>query len=193
MRQSHVIISDTAKDSGGYIYASILHSLAPDSTRTILGYGASGDVWLATEKGEVDGNCNVWNSMKSQRPQWFSQHQANILLQFIKVKHRDLQDVPTLFEFATSDDEKKALDFLTAAEAISRSVAGPPCIPADRPEALRQAFMATMKDPELIEAAKTAQPELAPVSGEAAANVAAHITNSPQDAIDLAKKMIDIE
>ena len=193
LRQSSVIIGDTSKDSGGYIYASILHSLAPDNTRTILGYATSGDVWLAMEKGEVDGNCNVWSSMKSQRSQWFSEHKANILLQFSKVKHPELQNVPTVFEFATSDDQKKALDFLTASDAISRPVVAPLGIPDDRAKALRNAFMATMKDPDLIAAAKKEQLDLAPLDGEATAKIAADIADSPKDAIDLGKKMIGIE
>jgi tripartite-type tricarboxylate transporter receptor subunit TctC len=145
------------------------------------------------EKGEVVGNCNVWSSMKSQRPQWFTEHKANILVQFSKVKHPELQNVPTVFEFATSDDQKKALNFLMAAEAISRPVAGPPGIPADRAKALRGAFMATMKDPEFIAAAEKARLELAPVDGEQAAGIAKDIANSPPAAINLAKRMIDIE
>jgi len=72
-------------------------------------------------------------------------------------------------------------------------VVGPPGIPADRAKALREAFMATMKDPALIETANTEHMELAPVGGEEAAEIAASIANSPKDAIELAKKMIDIE
>ena len=193
LRKTQLIVGDTSKNSGGYIYASILHSLAPDNTRTILGYGASGDVWLAMEKGEVDANCNVWSSMKSQRPQWFSEHKANILVQFSQIKHPDLPDVPTVFEFAKTEDQKKALNFLMAAEAISRPVAGPPGMPADRTKALRDAFMATMKDPEFIAAASKAQMELAPVDGQQAAKIAAAIASTPTDAVELAKKMIDIE
>jgi len=193
LRKTKIVVGDTSKNSGGYIYASILHSLAPDNTRTILGYGSSGDVWLAMEKGEVDANCNVWSSMKSQRPQWFSEHKANILVQFSQIKHPDLPNVPTVFEFAKTDDQKKALNFLMAAEAISRPIAGPLGIPADRAKALQDAFMATMKDPELIAAATKAKMELAPVDGPHAAKIAADIANSPQATIDLAKKMINIE
>jgi tripartite-type tricarboxylate transporter receptor subunit TctC len=191
--KSQLIVGDTSKNSGGYIYASILHSLAPENTRTILGYGASGDVWLAMEKGEVDANCNVWSSMKSQRPQWFSEHKANILLQFTQVKHPDLPDVPTVFEFAKTEEQKKALNFLMAAEAIARPIAGPLGIPADRAKALQDAFMATMKDPEFIAAAKKAQMDLAPVDGPHAAAIAKAIDETPRDAIELGKKMMDSE
>jgi tripartite-type tricarboxylate transporter receptor subunit TctC len=193
LRKTQIVVGDTSKNSGGYIYASILHSLAPDSTRTILGYGTSGDVWLAMEKGEVDANCNVWSSMKSQRAEWFRDKKANVLVQFSKVKHPDLQDVPTVFEFATTEDQKKALNFLMASEAISRPVVGPPGMNPARTAALQKAFMGTMKDPELIEAAEKAQMELNPIGGSGAAAIAKEINDSPADAINLAKKMIDIE
>jgi tripartite-type tricarboxylate transporter receptor subunit TctC len=193
LRQNQIIVGDTSKNSGGYIYASILHSLAPDNTRTILGYSTSGDVWLAMEKGEVDANCNVWSSMKSQRAEWFRDKKAYVLVQFSQVKHPDLPDVPLVFDIAKTDDQKKALNFLMAAEAIARPIAGPPGMNPERTKALRVAFNATMKDPEFLATAEKAQMELNPVDGDGAAKIARDIKNAPNDAIELAKKMIDIE
>jgi tripartite-type tricarboxylate transporter receptor subunit TctC len=193
LRKTQIIVGDTSKNSGGYIYASILHSLAPDSTRTILGYATSGDVWLAMEKGEVDANCNVWSSMKSQRAEWFRDNKAYVLVQFAKHKHPDLPDVPLVFDIATNPDQKKALDFLMAAEAIARPIAGPPGMNPERTRAVRAAFDATMKDPELIAAADKAQMELDYVSAEDAAKIAQSIAATPADAVASAKKMIDID
>jgi tripartite-type tricarboxylate transporter receptor subunit TctC len=192
LRRSHVTIGDTSTNSGGYLYASILHSLAPANTRMVLGYATSGDVWLAMENGEVDGNCNVWSGMKSLRPHWFADHKANVLLQFTRVKEPELPDVPTVFEFATSDDQREALDFLTASDAISRPLVAPPGIPADRADALRKAFMETMNDPGLIAEAKTEKLDLAPLDGEAAAKIASAIAHSPKRAVDLAKAMVGL-
>jgi len=193
LRKTQIIVGDTSKNSGGYIYASILHSLAPDNTRTILGYATSGDVWLAMEKGEVDANCNVWSSMKSQRAEWFRDKKANILVQFSNHKHPDLPNVPLVFDIATTADQKKALDFLMASEAIARPIAGPPGMHAERAKALRAAFEATMKDPEFIATAQKAQMELDFVSGEDAAKIARDIASSPEESVQLAKKMIDID
>jgi tripartite-type tricarboxylate transporter receptor subunit TctC len=193
LRRTQIVVGDTSKNSGGYIYASILHSLAPESTRTILGYGTSGDVWLAMEKGEVDANCNVWSSMKSQRAEWFRDKKANVLVQFAKRKHPDLPDVPTVFDFAKTADQRKALDFLIASEAIARPIIGPPGMHAERAKALRAAFAATLKDPELVATAQKAQMELDFVSGEDAAQIARDIAASPKESVDLAKKMIDID
>jgi tripartite-type tricarboxylate transporter receptor subunit TctC len=193
LRKTQIVVGDTSKNSGGYIYASILHSLAPDSTRTILGYATSGDVWLAMERGEVDANCNVWSSMKSQRAEWFRDKKAFVLVQFAKRKHPDLPDAPLVFDMATRPDQKKALDFLMAAEAIARPIAGPPAMHPERTKALRAAFDATMKDPELIAAAQKAKMELDPVGAEEAADIAKSIAATPADAVASAKKMIDID
>jgi tripartite-type tricarboxylate transporter receptor subunit TctC len=193
LRKSQIVVGDTSKNSGGYIYASILHSLAPDNTRTILGYGTSGDVWLAMEKGEVDANCNVWSSMKSQRAEWFRDKKANILVQFSRTPHPDLKDVPLVFDVATTPDQKKALDFLMASESIARPVVGPPGMHPARAAALQKAFMETMKDPELIAVADKSQMELNPVDAAEAAKIARDINDAPADAVELAKKMIDIE
>jgi hypothetical protein len=50
-----------------------------------------------------------------------------------------------------------------------------------------------MKDPEFLATAEKAQMELNPVDGDGAAKIARDIKNAPNDAIELAKKMIDIE
>ena len=193
LRKGEIVLGDTSKNSGGYIYSSILHSLAPENTRTILGYGASGDVWLAMEKGEVDANCNVWSSMKSQRPHWFSEKKANVLVQFSKAAHPDLPTVPLVFDIATTADQKLALDFLMAAEAIARPIVGPPGMNPERAGALRQAFDRTMKDPEFIAAAEKAQLEINPVGGVAAAKIAGEIAAAAAASVELAKKMIDLD
>jgi tripartite-type tricarboxylate transporter receptor subunit TctC len=45
-------------------------------------------------------------------------------------------------------------------------IMAPPGVPADRVQALRRAFDATMKDPEFIAELKTSRVELGPMAGE---------------------------
>jgi hypothetical protein len=62
-------IGDTSKNSGGYIYTSILRSLSGDMAKMVLGYGTTGDIWLAIERGEVDG-MGYWtlSSLQAAQP-----------------------------------------------------------------------------------------------------------------------------
>lgn len=191
LKKTKVTLGDTSKNSGGYIYTSILRSMNPETTKLVLGYATTGDIWLAIERGEVDGNCTVLTSVQSQRPEWIPQKKINILVQFAETKHPDLPTVPTIFELVKSENEKKAINFLIASEAIGRPVIGPPGMVADRTAALRKAFVDTMKDPEFLEFARKAKMDIDVVPGEKAAKIAADIQNTPKEAVDLARKFMD--
>lgn len=191
LKKTKITLGDTSKNSGGYIYTSILRSMNPENTKLVLGYATTGDIWLATERGEVDGNCTVLTSLQSQRPDWLTQKKINILVQFAETKHDELPNVPTIFELITSENEKKAINFLIASEAIGRPVIGPPGMVTDRTEALRKAFLDTMKDPEFLAFAKKAKMDIDVVPADKAAKIAADIRNTPKDAVDLARKFMD--
>lgn len=191
LKKGKISLGDTSKNSGGYIYTSILRSMAPDNVKLVLGYATTGDIWLATERGELDGNCTVLTSLQSQRPEWIPQKKINVLVQFGQTRHAELPDVPTIFEVLTSEGEKKAVNFLTAAEAIGRPVIAPAGLAADRTAALRKAFLDTMKDSEFLAFAKKAKMDIDVVPGEKAAQIAADIQNTPKEAVDLARKLMD--
>lgn len=186
-----IILGDTSKNSGGYIYTSIMRSLSPQNVKLVLGYATTGAIWLAVERGEVDGNCTVVTSLQSQRPQWFTENKINMMVQFDAVKHRDLPDTPTIFELLTSENEKKAINFLIAAEAIGRPIIGPPGMEKMRTEAIRKAFLDTMKDPEFLAFAKQAKMDMDVVPADKAAQIAAEIATTPKEALDLARKFMD--
>ena len=182
-------VGDTSKNSGGYIYTSILRSLSNDMGKMVLGYATTGDIWLATERGEIDGNCTVLTSVQSQRPDWLPQKKINVVVQFAEKRHKDLPDVPTIFEIVKSENEQKAINFLIASEEIGRPIIGPPKM--ERADAIRKAFMDTMNDPEFIAFAEKSKMDMDPISGEKAAEIAAAIQNTPKEAVELARQLMD--
>lgn len=190
-KTDQVILGDTSKNSGGYIYTSIMRSLSPQNVKLVLGYATTGAIWLAVERRELDGNCTVLTSLQSQRPQWFTENKINMLVQFDKVKHRDLPDVPTIFDVLTSENEKKAINFLIAAEAIGRPIIGPPGMDKTRADAIRKAFLDTMKDPEFLAYAKQAKMDIDVQTAEQSLEIAGEIANTPKEALDLARKFME--
>jgi tripartite-type tricarboxylate transporter receptor subunit TctC len=193
LRAGKIVLADTAKNSGAYLYTSLLHNLFPKNTRMVMGYEGSSAIWLAMERGEVDANCNVWAAMKTQRPQWFANKKAAVLVQFSTTKHPDLADVPLISEIASSEDQKKALEFLTAADSIGRPIVGPPGMNHERALAIRAAFDAAMADPDLIAAAEQAQLELGAVNGEDAAKIANAISQVSDEVLAVVKKLVASE
>jgi len=186
-----ITLGETSRNSGGYIYTSIFRSLNPTTAKPVMGYRSTGDIWLAIERGELDGNCTLISSVRSQRSEWIAEQKIDVLVQFAETRHADLADVPTIFEVLTSENEKKAINFLIASEAIGRPVIAPPGLPADRTAALRKAFLDTMADPEFLAFVKKANMEISPVSGEKALEIVNEIRNTPESAVEMARALLE--
>ena len=63
-------------------------------------------------------------------------------------------------------------------------------MPADRVAALRDAFMATMKDPAFLAEADKAQLEITPISGEAVQKLVSEIYSTPPEVVKKAAELL---
>ena len=126
--------------------------------KIISGYTSSQLGLLAMEKGETDVAQTSWSTLQSTRPDWVRDKRVNILVQC--TFERVLPDVPTVLELARTPDDRALLAFYTSSSEIGRSFLGPPGMPADRVALLRQAFAATMQDPEFRAEIDKAKAEL---------------------------------
>lgn len=155
--------SGTADDTATM---NILSNVLGAKLRIITGYPGSSEMMLAMERGEVDGFCGVsWSSAKSRKPEWIAENKVNLLVQMAMEKHADLPDVPLVMDFAETEEERQILTLIFARQTMGRPFAAPPGVPAERVEALRAAFEATVRDPEFLKAAEEARLEINPVSG----------------------------
>ena len=90
------------------------------------------------------------------------------------------RDVPLVLDYAKTDEQKQILQLVLARQPLGRPFFAPPGIPADRADALRKAFMATMSDPQFLAAAQKSKLEINPLSGaDVAALVNVFTTVSP--------------
>jgi len=186
-----VVLGGTSKNSSGYLYSSIIRRLSPQNVTQVMGYEGTGAMALANERGEIDGNCGTYGGLKSSQPNWASEGKVKVLLQFVEKRHPELQDVQTVFDLVESEQERRAIRFLTAAERIGRPVVAPLGIPADRAVILRKAFLDTMQDSEFLAFVKQAKLDIDVVSGEEAAQIAASIVTTPPEAVELARKLME--
>jgi tripartite-type tricarboxylate transporter receptor subunit TctC len=79
---------------------------------------------------------------------------------------------------------------ILAANEIGRPIVATPGIPADRVKILREAFMKTVKDPELLDDAKKKRLELDPVSGEDLESLGKEIIAQPPEVVERMKKLL---
>jgi tripartite-type tricarboxylate transporter receptor subunit TctC len=93
-------------------------------------------------------------------------------------------------ELVKNDLHKQVLVFISADTAIARSIVTTPGVPADRVAALRKAFDAVMKDPELLKEAAKAKQDISPATGTDVQQIANSIVNTSPTVIAEAKKVI---
>jgi hypothetical protein len=103
------------------------------------------------ENGEVEAMPSpFWSSLKVQRPKWYPEGTVRVLFQYGAQPHPELKGVPFALDLLDNAADKILLTAASAPLGLGRPYAAPPGMPADRLAALREAMMATFKDPQFI-------------------------------------------
>jgi hypothetical protein len=156
----------------------------------VSGFRSSADVFLAMERSEVEGICESLDSVKQRRPDWLPKKTVNALLQAGAEAPPELNGVPNVMSLAKTADERKTLQFLYAGQDIGRPFVAPPDMPPERLKMLRDAFAATMKDPEFAADVKLNKFELDPVSGDELGTLIKNIYATPKPIIERVSNLI---
>jgi tripartite-type tricarboxylate transporter receptor subunit TctC len=185
-----LILGDTGPGTGTRSYPKALNELLGMKFRLVGGFPASSDVFLAMERGEVDGICESLDSIKIRRPDWIPSGKVAILFQGGAEPNPELKGVPFVRDLARTPEQKQAIEFLYAGQGIGRPFVAPPDLPAERLKMLRDAFNATMKDADFIAETKKSKLELEPEDGEHLAALIAKIYATPKPIVDKIANLI---
>jgi tripartite-type tricarboxylate transporter receptor subunit TctC len=165
LRKQELIVGTTGAGSGTYAYPKVLNGVLGTKFKLISGFPASSDVLLAMDRGEVEGVCESFASILAGRPDWIDKQKVNVLFQGGAEPNPRLQRVPFILDLAGNADEKQALEFLYASQGIGRPFVAPPGLPPDTLRMLRDAFDATMKDPDFLADAERLMFDIEPEDG----------------------------
>jgi tripartite-type tricarboxylate transporter receptor subunit TctC len=188
--ESELIIGNTGVGTGTYSYPRALNGMLGTKFKLISGFPSSSDVFLAMERGEVDGICESLDSVVGRRPDWIAGKKVNVLLQGGAMPNPVLGDVPFVVDLARDAEQKQAIEFLYAGQGIGRPFVAPPDLPADRLKLLRDAFNATMKDAEFIADVKKQKFDVEPEDGEHLAALIQKIYATPKPIVERIGELI---
>jgi tripartite-type tricarboxylate transporter receptor subunit TctC len=189
-KTKEVVVGATGRNSPTFIVPQALNVLLGTKFKMVLGYNGVADLNLAMERGEIQARGASWVSVIAQAPQYISDKKLKPLAVDGLTRDPQLPDVPTLLELAKTDEQKSAIQLISAAGEFSRAVFLPPEVPEDRVEALRKAFDQTMKDPEFLAEAEKLQLPIEPADGASLDKLAKQVVASPQGAVTLAKTLL---
>jgi tripartite-type tricarboxylate transporter receptor subunit TctC len=180
-----VPVGATGAPADSNIFPKLLNAVLGTKFKTVLGYPDSAAVGIAMERREIDGYCSfTWSAIKSARPQWVAEKQINVVLQLSLSKHPELLSVPLIMDLARDEADRQIFALAFGTQKMGRPAAAPPGVPADRADALRQAFSATMADAEFLEDARRSAVEVdGPISGVEVDAILRQIYATPKDVI----------
>jgi len=145
----------------------------------IPGYPGSAEQRIAIERGELDGDCGAWSSIPQE---WVAGNKIVPVIRSAPVVAPDMPPgVPYSIEIAPSERDRQVLHVLLASAQVGRPFIASQAVPAERIRILRDAFNATMKDPQFIAEAQKLRLPISPKTGEEALKIVEEIYATPDD------------
>jgi hypothetical protein len=174
-----------------YDYPALANNLFGFKFKIVTGYGATPKIHLAMESGEVHGTLANWSTLKAINQAWIDEKKVRILAQWALKKNPEVPDAPLFIDIAKTDAERAALRMMIARLEYGRPFFMPPDVPADRVNALRRAFDATMKDKDFLAEADRLKIEVDALTGEQVAELVKQVTATPADTVARVRKAME--
>src|SRR5215468_2806054 len=172
-------LSGTGAGSTVSIYPTVMNNVYGTKFKIIMGYKGSAEAQLAVERGEVEGHSTSWVAVKVGHPDWRPSKKISILAQFALTPHPDLKDIPTAVSLARNDEERQIVSTIMAAAEVGSAFFTTPGVPADRLNALRRAFDATMQEPEFLADVEKTRLTVSPMKGEDLQRLVKQVSDLP--------------
>jgi tripartite-type tricarboxylate transporter receptor subunit TctC len=183
------IVGGTGAGSQMETMPAMLNKLFGTRIKVISGYKGGNDVYLAMERGEVQGRCGgLISSIKSTRPDWFPQKKVSVPIQIALERDPEFPNAPALVEFAKDQRTKDILALTLAPMDMDRPILAPPGTPGETVAALRRAFHDTMNDPAFIADADRQHLEIAEVTGDKIARLLQDAYRLPPEVVKAANE-----
>jgi tripartite-type tricarboxylate transporter receptor subunit TctC len=191
-RQKESVFGSTGTSSAQYYIPIIMNRLFGTRFKLIPGFPTTTTMYLAMERGELDGIYGAAEVIAESRPQWIAERQLNWLAQLNDVRAPDFPDVPLLQELAQAPVDKAAFKLLALARVPGKMVIAPPDVPPARVAALREAFVAMLHDPAFIDDLGKTTQKLEPRTWQDAERVIRETVDTPLEVVAHVRELLNV-
>ena len=182
--QTELLVAGSGAGTAVSTTPILLAKLLGLKLKLVEGYQGGPEIFLAMERGEVEGVCQTMAAIESTGPGWIRDGKLNVLFNLEKDPLPGM-NAPSVMTLTKTDEERAIIAFYNSSAELGRPVMTTPGIPADRLTALRRAFDATMKDKDFVaEAKRLTGLDVMPMTGEQVDAVAKRIAQTPKAIMD---------
>ena len=181
-------ISATGANSNSSVMAKFYNALLGTKFKVITGYSTAESI-LAIEHKEVDGTCVSYDNLLASNPNLIENDLINWLIVLNTEPVAAIPHAPPASRFAKTDEDRQVIELLVARNLMGRPYVAAPGVPPDRLKALRESFMATMKDPDYLAETKKLKMAVDPADHVAMEKMVAGVYKIPQSTVERAVEL----
>jgi tripartite-type tricarboxylate transporter receptor subunit TctC len=180
---TELVIGGAGAGSGMEIVPTALNGLVGTKFKVVGGYPGSTEVFLAMERGEVDGFCSSYSAVAIRYSDEIKSGDILVLFQAASRPNPDIA-APFLPDLVKDAAQRQSIDFLFASQTLGRPFIAPPGLAPGTLGVLRDAFEAAVKDPNFVAEAAKLKLEIDPVNGAELERVVRSIYATPKSVVE---------
>jgi hypothetical protein len=166
------------------IFAVIAKEVLGLHINLVRGYTGAATLFLAMQRGEIDGQYVGLSSLKSGQRDLYNKHAFRPLMAFGRTtRHPEFPDIPIGREMTKDRSALALIDFAELPFFMALPFAAPPGIPPERAKALQDAFIAMCRDKGFLAEAEKIGIDMSPVDGDGVLKMLAKVAGTPKDVI----------
>jgi tripartite-type tricarboxylate transporter receptor subunit TctC len=186
-------VGSTGAGSQMEILPHMINELFGTNITVIPGYTGGNDVFIAMERGEVDGRCGgMISGINSTRPNWFPDKLVSVPIQIGLDRNPLFPDVPALGEFAEDQHTRDVLELTLSPMNMFGLIVAPPGVPDERIATLRAAYHDAMNDPGFIADAARIKIEISEVDSDHLYQQISRAYAMPRDVVSSAREAMNL-
>jgi len=191
MKKTEVVLAAVGKGDQGFVGPAMMRELLGYKFKLITGYPDAKSAVLALERGEVQGRTSGWPAWQAEYPEWVAQKKIVPIVEIGLQSSKEFAGkIPLVLDLVHDPRQRQLLEFTSASAAIGRVFSMPPKVPADRVQAFRRAFDATMADPVFLADAKKRKTAVEPMTGEEAQKIVEKAVSVSPDIVSEVKRLL---
>ena len=175
-------LGGTSGGSTNIIFALMARDMLKLNVGITKGYPGAAQIWIAMERGEVDGQFVDISAIMVGRPTLWKEGKLRPLMGFGRTeRHPDFPNMPIARELVTNPADLALLEFAELPFFMALPLVAAPGIPEDRARTLREAFMAMALDTTFRADMLKAGIMTSPIDGAAVHGLIARAAKAPDD------------
>jgi tripartite-type tricarboxylate transporter receptor subunit TctC len=186
------IVGAAGATSSLAILPTVLNKVLGTKFRIVEGYQGMGDAMLAMQRGETQGMCASYAQFRIG-DQLAHDGKITFLLRDEQAPLVELPEVPSIFDYAKTDEQRQLMQFVFSSTVFGRPYAFPPEVPQDRVDIMRKAVADAAHDPDLLAEAANLKMDMTYTPPNQLAQLVADLYKTPPNIIETVKALLPNE